>query len=66
MICAEFQKITTTKIITIMTIKNIENQGYVAPEMQAIEICSEGLLCVSGELDAQNWKAGNSNWFEEE
>ena len=49
-----------------MTIKNTENQGYVAPVMKAIEICSEGLLCVSGELDAQNWKAGNSNWFEGE
>ena len=49
-----------------MTIKNTENQGYVAPVMKAIEIRSEGLLCVSGELDAQNWKAGNSNWFEGE
>ena len=30
-----------------MTIKNTENQGYVAPVMKAIEIRSEGLLCVS-------------------
>lgn len=37
-----------------MTIKNTENQGYVAPEMQAIEICSEGLLCQSGEFSIQS------------
>ena len=49
-----------------MTTKLNENQGYVAPVINAIEILSEGLLCVSGELDAQNWKAGNSNWFEGE
>ena len=37
-----------------MTIKNTENQGYVAPVMKAIEIRSEGLLCQSGEFSIQS------------
>jgi len=50
-VCAEFQKITTTKIITIMTIKNTENQSrgsqYLTPQIKSLKIVSEGVLCGS-------------------
>ena len=38
---------------------------YEAPSVKTLDIMSEGVLCMSGELDAQDWKTGNSNWFEE-
>ena len=53
---------TTTKTIMIMKIKLTEifNGGgsYVTPSVKVLEIASEGLLCMSGELDAQDWKTG--------
>jgi hypothetical protein len=38
--------------------------SYVTPSVKVLEIASEGLLCMSGELDAQDWKTGETNWFE--
>jgi len=38
---------------------------YVAPALTALDIESEGLLCVSGDLTPEKWETGNSNWFEE-
>jgi hypothetical protein len=38
---------------------------YEAPSLKTLDIQSEGVLCMSGELDAQDWTTGNNNWFEE-
>ena len=37
---------------------------YEAPKVQTLDVSSEGVLCMSGNLDAQDWNKGNSSWFE--
>ena len=51
--------------ITFMDKKTMKWSLYEAPSVKTLDILSEGVLCMSGELDAQDWKTGNSNWFEE-
>lgn len=40
-------------------------QTYESPEITVLDLQIEGVICGSGNLDAQDWSEGNSNWFEE-
>lgn len=37
---------------------------YETPSVTTLEVLSEGVLCASGDFDAQDWETGNNNWFE--
>jgi hypothetical protein len=41
-------------------------QPYEAPSVTPLDILSEGLLCQSGEFTLDDWKRGETNWFEEQ
>lgn len=38
--------------------------AYETPSVTTLEVLSEGVLCASGDFDAQDWETGNNNWFE--
>lgn len=44
---------------------NREELHYESPSVAVVDIHSEGLLCVSGDIDPDDWKDGQNNWFEE-
>ena len=42
-----------------------ERQSYEAPSVTPLDILSEGLLCQSGDFTLDDWKQGQTDWFEE-
>lgn len=38
---------------------------YEAPSIKTLDILSEGVLCMSGTMEAADWEKGATNWFEE-
>ena len=37
---------------------------YDAPSISVLDVQSEGLLCVSGDINASDWTEGQTGWFE--
>ena len=46
------------------TTKNSGEVRYDAPSVNVLDVQSEGLLCVSGDMNANDWTEGQTGWFE--
>ena len=71
-VCAKMTQITSCieKNITLFYMNTDKiltwgGQPYEAPSVTPLDIISEGLLCQSGEFTLDDWKPGETNWFEE-